>query len=72
MPDLWAALWRSWGAPVQSAPAAHTSSTVRQGTMEALWLTGDAVWHPSRAATWEDVHFSPIPTTTPITTDPYL
>jgi hypothetical protein len=72
MADLWAGLCQGWGAPVHSGALAHIASTARTTRRGALWSAGDAMWASAPPTTSEKGYFSPIPSTTPITTDPYL
>ncbi len=72
MADLWAGLWPAWGAPVHSGLAAHTASAAPRVPATGLWSAGDGLGAPGRVPSRENPWFSPIPSTTPITTDPYL
>lgn len=69
---MWEALWPAWGAPVHNRRAPHTPSTAPSGRRPALWFAGDGLGDRKAAPTRENRRFSPIPTTTPSTTDQYL
>ena len=72
MADLWVGLWQAWGTAVHSGAVSHTASTGPVRARGDLWLAGDALGETRPAPTRKNRYFSPIPSTTPITTDPYL
>ena len=72
MAELWEGLWPGWGPRVQTGRVAPNRSTAPGAEPTVLWSHGDALWQASHRLTRGGPYFSPIPSTTPITTDPYL